>query len=134
MAVGTMVLRNRSYLNLSGPPVTMTLRNAPAKDALMALSQMGGYGFVYVDDEERPGAQASAGPTVSLSFRGEAYSKALNSVLLASGLQGRMEGNLLLAGPSVMGKTFGTQMSKVYRLNQASAESAAKYLASLGAR
>ena len=45
-----------------------------------------------------------------------------------------MEGNLLLAGPSVMGKTFGTQMSKVYRLNQASAESAAKYLASLGAR
>jgi len=33
-----------------------------------------------------------------------------------------------------MGKTFGTQMSKVYRLNQASAESAAKYLASLGAR
>jgi len=134
MAVGTMVLRNRSYLNLSGPPVTMTLRNAPAKDALMALSQMGGYGFVYVDDEERPGAQTSAGPTVSLSFRGEAYSKALNSVLLASGLQGRMEGNLLLAGPSVMGKTFGTQMSKVYRLNQASAESAAKYLASLGAR
>ena len=134
MAVGTMVLRNRSYLNLSGPSVTMTLRNAPAKDALMALSQMGGYGFVYVDDEERPGAQASAGPTVSLSFRGEAYSKALNSVLLASGLQGRMEGNLLLAGPSVMGKTFGTQMSKVYRLNQASAESAAKYLASLGAR
>ena len=139
MAVGTMVLRNRSYLNLSGPPVTMTLRNAPAKDALMALSQMGGYGFVYVDDEERSGAaaasaQARSGPTVSLSFRGETYSKALNSVLLASGLQGRMEGNLLLAGPSVMGKTFGAQMSKVYRLNQASAESAAKYLASLGAR
>ena len=38
MAVGTMVLRNRSYLNLSGPPVTMTLRNAPAKDALMAAA------------------------------------------------------------------------------------------------
>jgi len=139
MAVGTMVLRNRSYLNLSGPPVTMTLRNAPAKDALMALSQMGGYGFVYVDDEETAASTTAAGkvetgPTVSLSFRGESYSKALNSVLLASGLQGRMEGNLLLAGPSVMGKTFGTQMSKVYRLNQASAESAAKYLASLGAR
>ena len=139
MAVGTMVLRNRSYLNLSGPPVTMTLRNAPAKDALMALSQMGGYGFVYVDDEEKAVSTTAAGkgetgPTVSLSFRGESYSKALNSVLLASGLQGRMEGNLLLAGPSVMGKTFGAQMSKVYRLNQASAASAAQYLASLGAR
>jgi len=100
---------------------------------------MGGYGFVYVDDEEKAASTTAAGkgetgPTVSLSFRGESYSKALNAVLLASGLQGRMEGNLLLAGPSVMGKTFGTQMSKVYRLNQASAASAAKYLASLGAR
>ena len=88
MAVGTMVLRNRSYLNLSGPPVTMTLRNAPAKDALMALSQMGGYGFVYVDDEETAASTTAAGkgetgPTVSLSFRGESYSKALNAVLLA---------------------------------------------------
>ena len=135
MAVGTMVLRNRSFLNLSGPPVTMTLRNAPAKDALMALSQMGGYGFVYVDDEDKAAsAKGETGATVSLSFRGETFSKALNSVLLASGLQGRMEGNLLMAGPSVLGKTFGTQMSKVYRLNQASADSAAKYLASLGAR
>jgi type IV pilus assembly protein PilQ len=50
MAVGSMVLRNRSFINVSGPPVTMTLRNAPARDALMALAQMGGYGFVYVDD------------------------------------------------------------------------------------
>ena len=135
MAVGTMVLRNRSYLNLSGPPVTMTLRNAPAKDALMAISQMGGYGFVYVGDEEKAAsAKGETGATVSLSFRGETFSKALNSILLAAGLQGRMEGNLLMAGPSVLGKTFGTQMSKVYRLNQASADSAAKYLASLGAR
>ena len=140
MAVGTMVLRNRSYLNVSGPPVTMTLRNAPAKDALMALTQMGGYGFVYVDDETKTPAGGSSatpppsGPTVSLSFRGESYARALNAVLLASGLQGRMEGNMLMAGPSVLGKTFGTQVSKVYRLNQASAGSAADYLASLGAR
>ncbi|MFZ9606603.1 MAG: type II secretion system protein GspD [Vulcanococcus sp.] len=141
MAVGTMVLRNRSYLNVSGPPVTMTLRNAPAKDALMALTQMGGYGFVYVDDDSKPTATAAAapaapqgGPTVSLSFRGESYARALNAVLLASGLQGRLEGNMLMAGPAVLGKTFGTQVSKVYRLNQASAGSAADYLASLGAR
>ena len=40
---------------------------------------------------------------------------------------------MILAGPSVLGKSFGTQVSKVYRLNQASALSAADYLASLGA-
>jgi len=145
MAVGTMVLRNRSYLSLSGPPVTMTLRNAPAKDALMALAQMGGYGFVYVgDDPPATGASgaaagastaaASATPTVSLAFRGETYARAINAVLLASGLQAKQEGRMVMVGPSVQSKTFGAHLSKVYRLNQASAGSAADYLASLGAR
>ena len=145
MAVGTMVLRNRSYLSMSGPPVTMTLRNAPAKDALMALAQMGGYGFVYVgDDPPATGASgaaagastaaASATPTVSLAFRGETYARAINAVLLASGLQAKQEGRMVMVGPSVQSKTFGAQLSKVYRLNQASAGSAADYLASLGAR
>lgn len=141
MAVGSMVLRNRSFLNLSGPAVSMTMRNAPARDVLMALAQMGGYGFVYVDDAaEQP---ASAGATaqtnaatrpVSIAFQGESYAKAFNAVLLSAGLQGRLEGRMILAGPSVHGKTLGTQLSKVYRLNQASAASAADYLASLGAQ
>ena len=136
MAVGSMVLRNRSFLNVSGPPVTMTLRNAPARDVLMTLAQLAGYGFVYVVDSGQPGANGTAAPpanSVSIAFQGESYSRALNAVLLAAGLQGRLEGNMILAGPSVMGKTFGAQMSKVYRLNQASAASAADYLASLGA-
>jgi type IV pilus assembly protein PilQ len=146
-----MVLRNQSYINLSGPPVTLTLRNAPARDALMAIAQIGGYGFVYVDPEPEPEksqrgraalspGSAGADPKnvarqfpVSLSFRNESYAKALNSVLLASGLQARREGTIILAGPNVQGKTFGPQLSKIYRLNQASAASAADYLASLGA-
>ena len=33
MAVGTMVLKNRNYMNLSGPSVSLTLNNAAAKDA-----------------------------------------------------------------------------------------------------
>ena len=143
MAVGTMVLSNRSFLKLNGPPVTMTLRNAPSKDALMALAQLGGYGFVYVaDDSSSPSTSRSGQQSpvsgqdalVSLAFRGESYSRAVNSVLLAAGLQGRLEGRMLMVGPSVLGKTFGAQLSKVYRLNQASADSAANYLASLGAR
>jgi type IV pilus assembly protein PilQ len=143
MAVGTMVLSNRSFLKLNGPPVTMTLRNAPPKDALMALAQLGGYGFVYVADDasspsNRGASQASTASNqdalVSLAFRGESYARAINSVLLAAGLQGRLEGRMLMVGPSVLGKTFGAQLSKVYRLNQVSADSAANYLASLGAR
>ncbi len=132
MAVGSMVLRNRSFVNVSGPRVTLTLRNAPAKDALMALAQMGNYGFVYVDDAQ-PGAAPAPSRAVSIAFRNESYPRALNSVLLAAGLQGKLEGSMIFAGPNVSGKSFGSQISKIYRLNQASSASAANYLASLGA-
>ncbi|MFM7652608.1 MAG: type II secretion system protein GspD [Vulcanococcus sp.] len=140
MAVGSMVLRNQSFVNVSGPNVTLTLRNAPAKDALMAIAQLGGYGFVFVGDAPTASGGATAasgsdgtGRPVTISFRDESFARALNSVLLAAGLQGKREGNMILAGPNVLGKSFGPQMSKVYRLNQASASSAADYLASLGA-
>lgn len=136
MAVGTMTLRNPGYVNVSGPRVTMTLKNAPAKDALMALAQLGGYGFVFVEDSaiqsgDKPLPAGSR--TISVSFRGESYSMAINSTLLAAGLQGKKEGNMIFAGPNALAKSFGAQMSKVYRLNQVGPNAAADYLANLGA-
>ena len=146
MAVGSMLLRNPSLVQVNGPRVTLTLKNAPAKDALMALAQIGGFGFVYVDADAAGGstqvtagsaaAQAAPGASsrlVTISFKNETYARALNSVLLASGLQGRVDGNLIMAGPAIAGKTFAPQLSKVYRLNQVSPNSAADYLANLGA-
>jgi type IV pilus assembly protein PilQ len=133
MAIGTMVLQNRSYVNVSGPPVTLSLNNAPAKDALISLARLGGYGFVFIGD----GNASSGGDgdqTVTMAFTDQSYSRALNSVLLASGLQAKLDGRTLMVGEAVSGKTFGSQMSKVYRMNQASAASAADYLASLGAQ
>ncbi len=137
MAVGSMVLRNRGFLRVNGPAVSMTMRNAPARDVLMALAETGGYGFVFVAGTDKDGkpldAASTQGAPVSISFRAENYSRAINSVLLSAGLQARLEGNLIVAGPNVLGLSFGSQLSKVYRLNQASANSAADYLASLGA-
>ncbi|ABM79518.1 type II secretion pathway protein GspD [Prochlorococcus marinus] len=144
MAVGTMVLSNRSFVQVSGPSVTLTLNNAPAKDALMSLARLGGYGFIFVGDDSESGNTTGVGTSadapgnggnkkVSMAFQNESYARALNGVLLASGLQGKLDGRTLLVGNAVASKTFGPQVSKVYRLNQASAASAADYLASLGA-
>ncbi|EDY37724.1 general secretion pathway protein D [Cyanobium sp. PCC 7001] len=138
MAVGTMTLRNPGYVNVSGPSVTMTLKNAPARDALMALAQLGGYGFAYVDEPLAGAAQNAAATNpgtrpLSISFRGESYSRALNTTLLAAGLQGKLEGNMIFAGPNALSKSFGAQVSKVYRLNQVGPNAAADYLANLGA-
>jgi len=95
------------------------LKNAPAKDALMALAQLGGYGFVYVENPapaERSfltqGTGASSGVSsgsfsttkeaqkaqpVIVSFAGESYGRALNAVLLGSGLQAKLEGRTIYA-------------------------------------
>lgn len=132
MAVGSMLISNRSFVQVSGPPVTLTLNNAPAKDALMALARLGDYGFVYVASSERSDRNASPDSGITMAFRGESYAKALNSVLMASGLQGKLDGSTLMVGTSVSSKTFGPQMSKVFRLNQVDATSALNYLGSLG--
>ena len=180
MAVGSMVIANRGFIKVSGPPVTLNLRNAPAVDALQTLARLGGYGFVFVDDqavartttaqasgslsgsaEGRVNGQAdgagtggsgaasvsgagaanasasaaivNTGVPVTVSFVNEGFARAFNSVLLAANLQGKLDGNTIFVGPSVLHKSFAPSLSKVYRLNQASASSAADYLASLGA-
>jgi type IV pilus assembly protein PilQ len=142
MAVGSMMLANRSYLKLSGPPVTLTTRAAQARDVLMVLAQMGGYGFAYSDlslsNAKSPQANSSAGATtiapVTVAFRAEPFDRAFNFVLVSSGLQARKEGNTILVGPSILSKNLGSQLSKVYRLNQVSPNAAADYLANLGAQ
>jgi len=134
MAVGTMVLQNRSFVNVSGPPVTLTLNGAPAKDAILSLARLGNYGFIYIDDKGQGKGANIASKPVTMAFNNETYPRALNSLLLASGLQAKLDGRTLMVGPTVSGKTFGPKVSKVYRLNQADVGSAADYLASLGAQ
>lgn len=153
MAVGTMIIRNRGYINLSGPPVTLTTRGANARDVLMVLAQMGGYGFAFSEpfaEQEKETREGSGSnnrtdtreiekkqgfiPPVTVSFRNEAYERAFNFVLLSAGLQARREGNTIVAGANILQKTIGNQISKVYRLNQSSPNGAADYLANLGAR
>ena len=135
IAVGTMLIDNRSFVNASGPPVSLSLNKAAAKNALMSLARLGGYGFVFVGGiDNSMGSEGVSGEyPVTMTFRGERYDRALNSVLMASGLQGRLDGNTLLVGTAVSAKSFGPQMSKVFRMNQVDVESAGSYLGNLGA-
>lgn len=139
IAVGTMTIRNRGYLSLYGPPVTLTTRAANPRDVLMVLAQMGVW-LRFLRSLDGGGINGQGAPMpappapVTVAFQGEPYERAFNFVLLSSGLQARKEGNTILVGSDVLGKTIGPQMSKVYRLNQVGANSAADYLANLGAQ
>ncbi|MCP9882240.1 general secretion pathway protein D [Cyanobium sp. Alchichica 3B3-8F6] len=157
MAVGTMTLRNPLNVEVSGPPVTMTLKNAPARDALMALAQQGGYGFAFTSDSGRnettlsetrsysfgtvqesnttkpAGVQVDGSYPVTVAFKSESYQRAFNFILAVSGLQAKKDGNVIIVGPRVSGLALGSLVSKVYRLNQVSPNASADYLANLGA-
>ncbi|WP_341900828.1 hypothetical protein [Synechococcus sp. UW140] len=132
MAVGTMVLRNPSYVAIKGPPVTLTTRRASDRDVLMLLAQIGGYNFAYADGGAGINTKSAAG-LITVSFQNESFERAFNFVLLSSGLQARLEGRTVVVGANVLAKTIGNQVSKVYRLNQVSPDGAADYLANLGA-
>ncbi|MFN9960415.1 MAG: hypothetical protein ACK55I_45610, partial [bacterium] len=71
----------------------------------------------------------NANPPITASFVNEDYRSAVNMVLTSAGLQARLVGNTIIAGPDALSSSAGTLSSKVYRLNQASARSAAEYLA-----
>ncbi|WP_226397431.1 general secretion pathway protein GspD [Synechococcus sp. MU1650] len=138
IAVGTMLVNQKSLIAASGPPVTLALNNAPAKNALMSLARLGGLGFVYVNprasSEDQNNQDQDSTRLVSLAFKDEPFGRALNSVLLASGLQAKLEGRTLLVGETLESSGLGPQMSKVFRLNQAKTDTAANYLSSLGAQ
>ena len=138
MAVGTMVLQNRSYLNLPGPTVPgVNFSDADAKVALKLLAKQGGYGFVFStagDGSDQKKSEVNIEKKISVYLNEVSFSTAFNTVLLASGYQARLEGKTLIVGPKVMGLAMGPTMSKVFRLNQVSAESAKIYLGNLGAK
>ena len=68
---------------------------------------------------------------VTMAFRNEPYDRALNSVLMSSGLQ-RLDGNTPLVGTAVSAKSFGPQMSKVFRMNRLMSHQRVNILAILG--
>jgi type IV pilus assembly protein PilQ len=146
MAVGTMTTRAPGVINVSGPPVSMIFRNAPSATVLFELAKIAGYGFVAMPDSQScnlgvGGVQTlSTAPstpatqsTITLSFQNERYSKAVNTALRAAGWGGMLEGNTIYAGRSVLCDSFGQQITKVIRLNQADPAAAVAYLATLGA-
>ena len=112
----------------------MVFKNVPAKDALAAITKLGNYGFIYVPELDKENKQKTIDKSlISLSFKEEKYEIVINSILMAAGLQGKKEGNILLIGENVLGKGFAPEISKVYKMKNTSASSASDYLASLGA-
>jgi len=124
-------IKRKGYVEVDGPEVTLSVKDIPPIDALMFLSKIGDYSFVYVPntDEKKEDMKNK----ITISFKNQDYEVALNSILMAAGWEGKKENNIIFVGEEVLEKGFNYEISKVYKMNHASASSAADYLASLGA-
>jgi len=160
---GILPIPNPGMINLTGPTITINAINLNAITILDYIAKRGGYDIVFVKSDPTSSVpsqsatvstQAPNTPTgisssnasssasqsssdaarlVSLSLRSKPYSSAFNSVLLASGLQATYRSGIIYVGPDLVKKVIGERISKTYRLNQVSVDSAAKFLANLGA-
>ena len=129
-----LIIKRKGFVDIEGPEVSMELKNVPAKDALMAITKLGNYGYIYVPSSEKENETDSIDKRlISLSFKQEKYEIVINSILMAAGLQGKKDGDILFVGENVLGKGFSPEISRVYKMNNTSAASASDYLASLGA-
>ena len=141
IAVGTNYIPNPNLIEIEGPEITIVFRKTPAKEALEYLISKTSYDYVWVnaDPSFKAGINTSASKIddprlISLNIKNLEFAKAFNAILMASGLQAKLEGRIVYIGPNVRDTIFSERISKIYRLNQTSANSAASYLANLGAK
>ncbi len=141
IAVGTNYIPNPNLIEIDGPEITIIFRKSPAREALEYLISKTSYDYVWVnaDPSFKGGLNTSSSKIddprlISLNIKNLEFGKAFNAILMASGLQAKLEGRIVYIGPNVRDTIFSERISKIYRLNQTSANSAASYLANLGAK
>ena len=124
---------NPNLLEIDGPSVSLIFKQAKAKAIFEYLAKIANYGFVWVKNTPNKESDVDNQRLISMTLNDVSYKKALNSLLLASGLQAKLHNDILYVGPNVRNTVFDTRDTDVYQLNQISSSSAADYLANLGA-
>ncbi len=112
---------------------TQTISNEGTNLASQSLdgSSMGLSNSQTPDSSE---ANADSHRYITLTLKDVPFNNAFNAVLMASGMQAKLENGIVYVGPNVRESVFNSRISRVYRLNQTTANAAASYLANLGAR
>jgi type IV pilus assembly protein PilQ len=115
----------------------LVLRDAPVREVLSMLAKTANLSLVYAGGDaaangDQDGGEET-GPTISLDLDNQPVQEVFNSVLLISGLDANRRGNIIYVGEQLPAQARNL-VSRTIRLNQVSAENAALYLASQGAK
>ena len=157
ISVGTTYIPNLKTVQLEGPDLSIAFKGTTAKSAIEFLISKTNYGYVWVQDNPTfnpkenglenavdlsrqlsdggsEGESTSDSPRyITMTVKDKPFSVVFNSILMSSGLEAKLENGIVYVGPDVQDRIFSTRISRIYRLNQTTANAAASYLANLGA-
>ena len=122
----------RGYVKLSGPKITLNLKEADSIETLKLISKLGNYGILVIEEKNSKG-EILDNPTITANFEDIEISEVFNSILLSANYQAVLENNIIFVGKNILNKSLKPKVSKTYRLNQVNAASVADYLSTLGA-
>jgi type IV pilus assembly protein PilQ len=124
-------------LGSSATVSNLVFRDAPVREVLSLLAKEANLSVVYAGTAKTADAQSAegeeTGPTISLDLENQPVQEVFNSVLLISGLDANRRGNIIYVGEQLPAQARNL-VSRTLRLNQVTAENAALYLASQGAK
>ena len=110
----------------------LTLKGAPAREALELLARSANLNLAYADGGGSSDGKAKAEPTVSVNFRNEPVQNAFNYVLQLSGLEANRIGNTIFVG-SRLPEAVRDTVVRTLRMNQVTSAAAANFLTTQGA-
>jgi type IV pilus assembly protein PilQ len=130
-----------SNLDASSPQIrldsdartNLTLRNAPAREALELLARSANLNLAFADGSGTSSdGKAKPEPTISVNFRNEPVQNAFNYVLQLSGLEANRMGNTIFVGSRLPDAVRDTVV-RTLRMNQVTSTAAANFLTTQGA-
>ncbi len=122
----------RGYVELSGPKISLNLKEADSIETLKLIAKLGDYGILVIENNNSKG-KILENPKITANFEDLEISDVFNSILLSANLQAVVENNIIFVGNNILNKSLKPKVSKTYRLNQVNAASVADYLSTLGA-
>ena len=122
----------RGYVELSGPKISLNLKEADSIETLKLIAKLGDYGILVIENDNSEG-KILENPKITANFEDLEISDVFNSILLSANLQAVVENNIIFVGNNILNKSLKPKVSKTYRLNQVNAASVADYLSTLGA-
>ncbi|WP_139276516.1 type IV pilus secretin family protein [Spirulina major] len=134
IAVASMSVQP-NYIDLgTTQPISLRMEEAQADTVLSLLARSAGLNLIFTNasGDGANAASSVASNTVSLDLEGESIQNAFNYVLQVAGLEAQRRGQTIFVG-SRLPEGAKDYISRTYRLNQATAEAVANYLATQGA-